>query len=85
MFFMRIQSTKSTKSAKITKITKNTKRQASDFLVLRCFYAHKSTVFFVYIKSINANKRISDFLLFRCFLSFCMCAFCAFCACEMFS
>ena len=40
-FFTRIKSIKSIKS------TKSTKRQTSDFLPLRCFYAHKNAVFFV--------------------------------------
>ena len=38
---------KSIKSIKKTKSTKSTKRQTSDFLFLRCFYAHKNAAFFV--------------------------------------
>ena len=44
MFFMPIKSIKSIKS------TKSTKRQTSDFLPLRCFYAHKNAVFFVFVR-----------------------------------
>ena len=46
-FFMRIKNIKSIKS------TKSTKCQTSDFLPLRCFYAHKNVVFFMHIKSIK--------------------------------
>ena len=37
------------KSIKSIKSTKSTKRQTSDFLLLRCFYAHKNVVFFVFV------------------------------------
>ena len=40
-FFTRIKRIKSIKS------TKSSKRQTSDFLFLRCFYAHKNAAFFV--------------------------------------
>ena len=43
------------KSAKSTKITKDTKHQRSDFLLLRCFYAHENTVFLVHIKNIKTQ------------------------------
>ena len=56
MFFIRIKSKKSTKSIK------GTKRQTSDFLPVRCFYAHKNAVFLFHtqksIKSIKSTKSI---------------------------
>ena len=54
--FTRTKSTKSTKRKQATftqmffmriKSIKSTKRQTSDFLPLRCFYAHKNAAFFV--------------------------------------
>ena len=49
LFFKRkdFTRTKSTKSTKSIKSIKSTKRQTNDFLLLRCFYAHENTVFFV--------------------------------------
>ena len=75
MIFIRIKSKKSTKSIK------GTKRRTSDFLPLRCFYAHKNAVFFVshtkkhkkhkkhekHKNHKDANKRTSDFPQLRCF------------------
>ena len=54
--FTRTKSTKSTKRKQATftqmffmhiRSIKSTKRQTNDFLLLRCFYAHKNAVFFV--------------------------------------
>ena len=59
MFFMRIKSIKSIKSAK------STKRQTSDFLLLRCFYAHKNAVFLVsHSKKHKKHKNHKDTNLF---------------------
>ena len=77
---MRIKSIKSTKS---------TKRQTSDFLPLRCFYAHKNAVFFVshtkkhkkHKNHKDTNKRTSDFPHLRCFLCSYRC--CLFCFCSL--
>ena len=77
----RTKSIKSIKSLKSIKSIKSTKRQTNDFLILRCFYAHKNAVFSCFThrkaqkaqkahkKHKNANKRTSDFLPLRCFLS----------------
>ena len=70
---------------KSTKSIKSTKRQASDFLPLRCFYAHKNTVSFVlhtkkHEKHKNAYRRTNDFLLLRYFLSASKCFLFCFCS-----
>ena len=52
--FMRIKSMKNIKS------TKSTKCQTDDLLLLRCFYAHKNAVFYVFVR-------------FYVFCAFCAC------------
>ena len=53
---------------KSIKSTKSTKRQTSEFLPLRCFYAHKNAVFFVLHKKKHKKRiksiktQISDFI-----------------------